>query len=360
MSSIDPNTAGQAGQTVTPKPATPPTPGEDLMQAMGGALAPIMQHLGAIMQAQGADGVGEVKSQASIQKAEDNSSLLSGATQGQSISNPQLPNAVHADIDKYIDKFVLSIAGQDPFQGKEAASPELAQVANALQAMRSIGNEDAGGSKSSGSVQGTQAVGGVGGAGGSSPVTALAGLGGLVATSLFEILAKFAKEQSNTEKLASDLTIKLHKAEIEGAKSQAQIVEEKAAIAVAALVAQMVVGIATCAIQVGAAGYAASTMGKTGGMSENVATTMFTPTVTAVTGAMSTLGDRGAEAIKTMMTAPLEMQEIMLRAFNDMIQRASQSTDKMDADAHDLVAQALQLLDRMMDALNQNFNKIGH
>lgn len=361
MSTVDPNTTGQVpGQTVTPARPTTPAPNDagELMQAIGGMLTPALSHIGALLQSQGVDNVDSTKGQTTIEKAQDNSALLTGATQGMSITNPQLPTPDHATLEKAIEKIVFQVlTGQDPFEG--AASPELVKLALTLMppALKELDDfaKSASASKSVGSARGAEDAEGSG----NIPlvpikIVALAALGGLTAVSLFEILSKFAKTQADTEKMASELTVKLHKAEIEGAKAQASIVEEKAAIAVAALITQMIVGVAAAGLQIGGGMHAMRP-----GVDPNLAT--IENTLWGASSQMaSSIGDKGTEAIKTMMTAPLEAQEIMLRAYNEQIQKASQSTDKMGDDAHSLVNQALELLKQMLSALAQSFNKIGH
>lgn len=356
MSTIDPNNVPVPGQqpATTTKPAGQQDPGDfmQMFSALGGAAAYIMQAQAQI-QAEGKEGVSgtaAVGSHTSVENAHDNSKFYTGATAGFSINNPQIPDPDHANIEHFMEKFVVQVSlGQDPFG---SVPPEIIKLAIALyiKDLMTTGGVDGKGFAGVDGIQGT--------AGGSGPppahvVAALAYLGGLTAVSLFEILSKFTKSQSDTEKLASELSLKLRKAEIEGAKSQADIVLEKAAIAIAALITQMIIGVAAAGVQIGGAAHAMRPGADA--MMASVENAMWA----GVSQMISTVGEKGSEIIKTAMTAPLEAQEIMLRAYSEQIQRASQSMDKLGDDSHALVDKAIDLLRQMMSALMQSFNKIG-
>lgn len=331
--------------TVTP-PSRPQTPSDagDMMQMMGQFIPAGFKIMATLMQEEGkVGGVEGAKGPATFEQVKDNAAYVTGATSGMSITNPQLPTPDHATVDKALEDVITKVLnGEDLFGG--SASPELVKVATSLYSthLQSLGIDPA-------SMRG--------GAGPSQP-EALSYLGGLVAVSLFEILSKFAKTQSDSEKMASETKLKLQKSELEAAKDEAQLVLDKASIQVAALMAQMVIGIAACAVQIGGTMGALKGMHQVGGMGAQEAS--MVNSLWSGTADLIRTSDKGVEAMKTYMVAQKENQEMLLRAFKEMIQRGVQSTDKMGDDAHALVEKTLELLKQMLGAMAQQFNKIGH
>lgn len=333
------------------------------MQMMGAIgqqfLGPAMSLLADMgLAKKGVDGVGSVndKGEPTVQEAKDNSAFIAGFTKGYSVSNPQIPGVDLATFEKAVEGFLLqSATGQDAFGGK--VPPDLFKLAVELYLNPPAGaNPSETGHAAGEGVRGVSAAGGVGGGGGPGQVVALAALGGLVAAELFEVLSKFAKTQAEVEKMSSEVKLKLQAADIESAKGQAQAELDKAAIAIAALITQMVIGLAVAAIQIGGAKMAMDSAAS--GMSDSMAT-LQNAMIQGGATALNSISDKGVEAIKVGMTAPIEASIIMMRAYQQILQQAEQSMDKLGDDAHALLDKTLDMLKQMMSAMMQAFNKIG-
>lgn len=369
--------SGAGGQVQAPVTGQEKTPAEAVGALIVGgfnhAMATLMQIQG--KEAQGVGGVGASQSTSTTDKAIDSSAYSTGATSGQLVNNPQLPTPDHATVEQGFEQWASQAStGEDAFGGAVVALNNLgnavkqqaggANSAGEMYNAQFFSSSSSGGAGGAGSAGSAGSAGGVGSAGsvrvgsaGSAGSEPLAGLAGNPMTALFSSMSEFAHEQSSIAKLASEVSIKEQKVDLENAQDQADIVQEKADIAIAADIVGIVAGVA-----IGAASIKSSMDTQkavnSGKISDSVGQMQSTMNQ-AVTQMLNTVSEKGTDAIKTAETAPLEGEEIMLRAEQDIIKKAEQSMDKLQSDEDALCGNALDLIQKWTGSVTQSFGKIG-